>query len=428
EAMIGACKIEASEYYREKNEVRNQQGKIETDLIQLTHQIQTMSVNYDQILIALAARVETQESRPHNDNQSNGEPDYISQDCMSERAPPRNVNLCDLDDTGYYPKREDAFVTPVVRHQPYNTQRLQRNLKKSKSKAEEKLRVNLPELYNIVQNLLNIKVNATVGQLLHYLNQRRNLAQVLKRSFIVEPNPPMEDIETNIAQLILNKRTTTAYCYVCIKNNPIVAVLNSDATMSLIFKKMMNKLDLKINKPSTTVVVTTNGTRKRALSKIKNIKLAICNILIPTPFQVIESSEDLLLLGMDWFVKARACLHFAKKVMYLIYGNKTAKVPILTDSGSSIEIENYQSPAIYLANIEELLTREIILENKSLEKGLNKSIDTTHLNMEEQKAALHLLYQKKDLFARDMNDLGQTSAVTYEIDTRSATSIKQPPY
>lgn len=45
---------------------------------------------------------------------------------------------------------------------------------------------------------------------------------------------------------------------------------------------------------------------ERALGKIKDVKLAIHDLLIPTPFQVIESSKDLLLLGMDWFVKAWA--------------------------------------------------------------------------------------------------------------------------
>ncbi|CAG8469060.1 21400_t:CDS:2 [Gigaspora rosea] len=59
---------------------------------------------------------------------------------------------------------------------------------------------------------------------------------------------------------------------------------------------MIDKLALKIDGPSTTVVVTANGTREHALGKIKSVKLAVRNILIPTPFQIIESSKDLLLL------------------------------------------------------------------------------------------------------------------------------------
>ncbi|CAG8608725.1 26682_t:CDS:2 [Gigaspora margarita] len=151
EAVIGAHKIEAAGYYRERNEVQSQQGKIETDLTQLTHQMQTMSVNYDRILTALVARVETQESRPRNDNQRNGpnqtqpqnlnqaERKQVNEPIVQNLLQACNVNLCDLDDTGYYPEGEDAFVTPIARHQPYSTQRPQRNLKKSESKAKEKL-------------------------------------------------------------------------------------------------------------------------------------------------------------------------------------------------------------------------------------------------------------------------------------------------
>ncbi|CAG8833706.1 36840_t:CDS:1, partial [Gigaspora margarita] len=78
--------------------------------------------------------------------------------------------------------------------------------------------------------------------------------------------------------------------------------------------------------------------------------------------------------------------------------------------------------------MEELPTQETEPKNKSLEQGLHRSIDTTHLSDKEQKAVLHLLCQEKDLFTRDMNDLGQTSAVIHEIDTRSAAPIKQLAY
>lgn len=62
----------------------------------------------------------------------------------------------------------------------------------------------------------------------------------------------------------MSERTTAARCYVRIKNNPIVAILDSGAAMSLMSKKMMDKLALKIDGPSTTVVLTVNGTRERA--------------------------------------------------------------------------------------------------------------------------------------------------------------------
>ncbi|CAG8800877.1 33263_t:CDS:2, partial [Gigaspora margarita] len=92
-----------------------------------------MSVNYDWILTALAAR--------------------LNKPTVQILPQVRNVNLCDLEDTGYYPKRDDAFVTPMARHQPYSTQRPRRNLKKSESKAEEKLRINLLKFEPVIPHI-----------------------------------------------------------------------------------------------------------------------------------------------------------------------------------------------------------------------------------------------------------------------------------
>ncbi|CAG8849745.1 29258_t:CDS:2, partial [Gigaspora margarita] len=115
-----------------------------------------------------------------------------------------------------------------------------------------------------------------------------------------------------------------------------------------------------------------------------------------------------------------------------------AEVPILTDNRSLVEVVKELSeskrtfdefnPAIYLANIEELLTQETNPKDESLEQGLQKSVNTIHLNAKEQKDVFLLLYYKKDLFVCDINDLNQTSTVMYKIDTGSAALIKQLPY
>ncbi|CAG8731461.1 42155_t:CDS:2, partial [Gigaspora margarita] len=110
EAIVRACKIEAREYYRERNKKRNQQDKLETNLTQLSYQMQTMSVNYNRIHTALATQVEIYKLRPCNDNHCTehylhnehnnnnnsrtfwltcyncGEPEYISYKRIFERA------------------------------------------------------------------------------------------------------------------------------------------------------------------------------------------------------------------------------------------------------------------------------------------------------------------------------------------------------
>ncbi|CAG8641505.1 1147_t:CDS:2, partial [Cetraspora pellucida] len=95
-----------------------------------------------------------------------------------------------------------------------------------------------------------------------------------------------------------------------IKGNPVVIVLDSGAGISIMTKKLVNKLKLKIQEKSSTVVVTMTGARTRALGKITNLNIMIQNTIIPSTVQVIESSDETLLLGTDWFQKAKARLHF----------------------------------------------------------------------------------------------------------------------
>ncbi|CAG8559270.1 17916_t:CDS:2 [Gigaspora margarita] len=251
--------------------------------------------------------------------------------------------------------------------------------------------------YNVAQDILTMKASATIGQLLQYPNQRRNLAQVLKRPLVVELDP---DMETNIVQPTNSEHTTAAHCYVRIRNNPVVAVLDSGAAMSLMSRRMMEKLNLKIDEPSTTVVVTANGTREHALGKVNNLKLAIRDIMIPTTFQIIESTDNLLLLDMDWFVKARARLHFAEKRLYLTYGGKTSEFEYedeildeaegyFTEGPPEDELyknpwKNHRGPAANLANMEVLPVSEPDPEDEPVEVKLDKNIDAAPLSLKKK--------------------------------------------
>ena len=68
----------------------------------------------------------------------------------------------------------------------------------------------------------------------------------------------------------------------------------------------MDKLRLSPDSPSETVIITANGIRIRALGQISNLKISIQDLIIPIQLQVIESREETLLLGTDWFEKMKA--------------------------------------------------------------------------------------------------------------------------
>ncbi|CAG8678251.1 8246_t:CDS:2 [Cetraspora pellucida] len=62
-------------------------------------------------------------------------------------------------------------------------------------------------------------------------------------------------------------RTTTTHCHIRIKENLIVAILNLDVTISIMSNKIAEKLQLKINEPSTTMVIVANKAKTKALEK-----------------------------------------------------------------------------------------------------------------------------------------------------------------
>ncbi|CAG8489462.1 13551_t:CDS:2, partial [Gigaspora rosea] len=56
-------------------------------------------------------------------------------------------------------------------------------------------------------------------------------------------------------------------CYVRILNNPIFAILDSEAAVSIISKRLLNKVRLKIDKELVTVVVMATGAKAKTLGK-----------------------------------------------------------------------------------------------------------------------------------------------------------------
>src|SRR5688572_10146102 len=158
--------------------------------------------------------------------------------------------------------------------------------------------------------------SAKIGQLLKYPDQKRNLTKILKR--------PSQQKETNHVETDEIKRTTAVKCYVRIGKNPVVAVLDSGAAVSIITNKLRKKLELTINGLSKVVVITANGVKQRVFGQIDYVPIGIQNLLVPMKLQVIESSEETLLLGTDFFEKTQAQWNFADKTLGLFYnGDQT---------------------------------------------------------------------------------------------------------
>jgi hypothetical protein len=330
-------------------------------------------------------------------------------------------------------------------------------VKKPKIKSQPSVVDQLPP-YDVSEDILKLPSSATVGQMLQYPSQRRNLVKILKR--------PKKTVETNYLQSENDSRkTSSAKCYVRIKGNPVIAILDSGAAVSIITNKLMHKLRLEPDSPSKTIVITANGNRVRALGQITKAQICIQDLIIPIKLQVIESQEETLLLGIDWFQKTRAKWNFGSQTLQIQYDDKTVKIgtthfideiPLsITDSENSNDeleeieyddedleeqetyysdhakrnetLEEYEetnsqaeeNPAIYLSD-------HVIDQEPKPEIGI--------VTPEQQEIVDQIIKENEDVFVEHISkegqtqDLGRTSVITHSIDTGNAKPIKQRPY
>lgn len=244
----------------------------------------------------------------------------------------RRVNMAWVNTGGDYSSDEEQVYARTRKHPKlYNTKRRSLKEKRSESQREFNLRCRMksdpmqvendhptreiPEkklkskrqasvidqvtLYDVLEDILSMQSSATIAQMLQYPNQRRNLAKILRHNPQFTRTTEINHM-TNVGHSG-KCQTTAAKYHVRIQGNPIVAILDSRAAVSIITNRLRRKLGLGIDATSKVVVVTANGQKKRALGQIKEVKLIVQGILIPTPLQVIESPDETLLLGTDWF-------------------------------------------------------------------------------------------------------------------------------
>ncbi|CAG8704079.1 582_t:CDS:2, partial [Cetraspora pellucida] len=145
--------------------------------------------------------------------------------------------------------------------------------------------------------------------------------------------------ELNSVDNQTSKRSTVAKCYIRIYNNPILVILDSRVAVSIISKILAAKLGLKITKLFNMVITVAN---------------TIESVIIPTNFQVLENLEEVMLLEMDWFQKAKEDYSEDPQETYS------------NDEGTNENIETYLSPK----DIIEKLVPTKMLNNKQKEKAI----------------------------------------------------------
>ena len=242
------------------------------------------------------------------------------------------------------------------------------------------------------------------------------------------------------------------------------AIVDSGAATSIITKALLNKLNCRINRPSKLIVVTANGARTKSLGIVSNLPVTIGKINISTSFQVLESKDEVLILGNEWLREANAIMDWEHASLTIKDRNRTARIPIAFtktarmdtlegseseyDSEESLEIticysdlssededstynpwaedypENEQSarnPAIFLAEKEQA-------NDQNAEWNLEKNLHVGPLDHHQQQLFLQLINNSADVCASSQMDIGRTNILKHDINTGNNAPIAKQAY
>src|SRR3954447_6462071 len=303
--------------------------------------------------------------------------------------------------------------------------------------------------FNVAEYLQNLNSGLTVGQASHLSPKyRAGMRQAVKRSYVQEK-------EANLAESDEDDSTTAAKVTLRIAGKAQTAIIDSGAATSIITKALLDRLGYEVNKPSKLVVVTANGARTKSLGIVNNLPITLGKISTPTSFQVLESKDEVLILGNEWLRENKAIMDWKQFMLTIQEGQKVEKISVALTRTAKVDawenseeeeedeeqdiyfsdldfsseeeleynpwIEEGENPAIYLA--ERKYTNE-----QNQEWNLEKDMHVGPLDHHQQNIFLQMINEDSDICASSQLDIGRTNILQHEINTGTQPPIAKQAY
>ena len=113
-----------------------------------------------------------------------------------------------------------------------------------------------------------------------------------------------------------------------IEDIKINAIIDTEATKSIITKGLMDELGYKIDKLSDIVIINTDGTKSRSLGKIINMELTLGEMNTTMTMEVIKSTNRTLILGNNWLKKINANIDYEKGELNIKRRKGNVNIPV----------------------------------------------------------------------------------------------------
>src|ERR1043166_1359868 len=209
-----------------------------------------------------------------------------------------------------------------IKNQKQTSQRKVNQRTKKKSEFEKQTE------YDIGQDLMNTKANITFAQLLQYKAQKQQLKSYIKNIWHQELRNVSEETDDEIEYKRKTNKSIAVKTDVKINETMIRAISDTGAARSVMSKALMKKLRLKIQKPSLLRFKLADESRVPSLGELET-EIVVNRVKILIRVQILESPDDDLLLGVDWFSNVNAKIRSEEHTLKIKYKNRKAEVPIL---------------------------------------------------------------------------------------------------
>ena len=177
--------------------------------------------------------------------------------------------------------------------------------------------------YSIVEDLMHVKSNITVAQLLNILKIRNDLKKAITSKRKRKPKDKEKELEVNLATTYSN---TPMICKGQIGGWTVDIILDSGSSTSIISKKFLDHLKRKANRQSNRMITGIHGDRKSSLGICDNIAVHIGDVVVSADMEIIDTQAYNLVLGTDWLRKANAVINYKDSQVTISDGSRQAQV------------------------------------------------------------------------------------------------------
>src|SRR6266498_536019 len=281
-------------------------------------------------------------------------------------------------------------------------------IKGTPRKMEESLLSPRPK-YNLIQDMFQQRAKITYGQLLEYPKYRAVLETMLNLS---------KDQINITEEYEKPSQYTPIKVYTRIKENVILAILDTGACMSVVTKPLAVVLGLRWKPSIRTDVIAVDGKPQAAVGVVNNIPVVIVKVQTYILLQVINSASKILLLGTDWLDKYKAdVLSNTRKLRFVSQG-KTIEVDVVNARDQTVKEPTSSNLCALWEQDDEAAEIEFYyneVEKVCLHLAENP-VEAKQVLNQLPASVKRLLDQFKDVVAQHKDDVGRTNVLKHKIN------------